>query len=69
MESAESYADACKEIEDAILDDPGDFYDLIDGGELAEWIEVIASHREAKKRGPAMNWEPGDGFWERVHGL
>ncbi len=69
LDRVEGYADACREIEDAILEATpdskiGNYY----GEELAEWQERIGEYRNNGGRSHMMNFEPIEELWQIVHG-
>ncbi len=69
LHRVEGYADACREIEDAILEATpdskiGNYY----GEELAEWQERIGEYRKNGGRSHMMNFEPIEELWQIVHG-
>ncbi len=69
LDRVEGYADACREIEDAILEATpdskiGKYY----GEELAEWQGRIAEYRNNGGRSHMMNFEPIEELWQIVHG-
>jgi hypothetical protein len=69
LDRVEGYADACREIEDAILEATpdskiGNYY----GEELAEWQERIGEYRNNGGRRHMMDWDHDEELWQIVHG-
>lgn len=74
QERRDSWDEAQMAVDDAILDregkEPteGQIEWLTEPEHFAELVAEIKAHREAGKRGPAIDWQEDDCFFEHVHG-